>query len=331
MQNIVSIHKGDYDNEYPRIKDRIPGMRSQDIFLHEKIKSPPIIEMILKNNSSKIENTIILNQTILLDSFKNYFEPTFEPIPRYKKKEWIYNDENNIPYFPYPDTKKSKRKSKYNEGDHSVQTANLGRFMDMAIAMISQIWEREIQAAFGTKYYPPNLEVFDGIVASIRGKNGKIATILSPIFHLGSTDTIHMSRDILEMIDFYTTPESAIGLTLAIAHEFGHSIQRQLGLIQDHGQAEDMADFVAGYTMKVLGSMGLLGESDVVTALRFFESIGVPEDQRDGLKVHDTPEGRMSHLMRGYMCDIQGLRKEITQYYPILKLNSKVLKILDYN
>lgn len=71
--------------------------------------------MILKNNSSKIENTIILNQTILLDSFKNYFEPTFEPIPRYKKKEWIYNDENNIPYFPYPDTKKSKRKSKYNE------------------------------------------------------------------------------------------------------------------------------------------------------------------------------------------------------------------------
>ena len=143
-------------------------MRFQDFFLHEKKKSPSIIEMILKNNSSKVENSIILNREILLDSLKNYFEPTFEPIPRYKKKEWIYNDEKYIPYFPHPEKKEYKRKSKYEEGTHSVQTANLGRFIDMAIAVISQIWEKEIQLVFGTKYFPPDLEIFNGIVASIR-------------------------------------------------------------------------------------------------------------------------------------------------------------------
>lgn len=318
------------DDDIPRIENRTPDRRFQDIFLEENSKSPYIIE-ILKNDTSKINDTIILSEKIWLDTFKNYFEPRFEPIPRYKKKDWIYNDENNIPYFPHPVDKKIKRKSKYEEGDHSVQTANLWRFLDMTIAIISQIWEREIREIFGIKYTSPSVEVFDGIVAKIRWKDGKIATVFSPIFHLETTDTIHVSRDILEMIDFYTTPESAIWLTLAIAHEFWHSLQRQLGLIQSHAEAEDMADFVAGYTMKVLGSMWLLWKNDVATALSFFASIGVPEHMRDWIRVHDTPEGRTSHIMRWYTSDRELLKKEIFQHNPIWKFNSKINNIFSEN
>lgn len=124
------------------------------------------------------------------------------------------------------------------------------------------------------------------------------------------------------MIDFYTTPESAIWLTLAIAHEFWHSLQRQLGLIQSHAEAEDMADFVAGYTMKVLDPCDSY-ENDVATALSFFASIGVPEDMRDWIRVHDTPEWRMSHIMRWYMSDRELLKKK---YFSIILYGNLIQK-----
>ena len=286
-----------------------------------------LLDSILNNSNKEINETIIDYNRVLLKKFESYFDPTFEPIPKYKKRDWIYNkNENEIPYFPMPDFWKKKRPSKYaDDTDQSVKNANLGKFIDMAIAVIFDVWKREIEAMFGSVYFMrPDLAMYDGMVTHIRTWEGKVKEVLSPMFYMMSIDTIHISRDVLEIIDFHTSPESAIWLTLAIAHEFWHSLQWQFVLQMSKWQEEDFSDFVAWRTLRLLQDMWILWDNDILSALNFFSSIGTPVEQREWEKVHDTPEWRVAHLMRWYTANRNDVKREILKYRPtLINRNSK--------
>ncbi len=154
--------------------------------------------------------------------------------------------------------------------------------------------------------------------------------IISSIFHFWNNNTIYVSRDILRAFDFHTTLGSAIGYTLVIAHEFGHSIQQQISAMMTAAEAEDNADFIAWYTMRVLEERWLLWDEDMKNALLTFADLWV-NYMAWKVRIHGNSEQRKINIMRGYLSTKEWVKNEYSQYIPQIALLERFMFIEEKN
>ncbi len=312
-------------------RDYIPRFDpySDPNYPQENIKSnfSDILIWIQKKEQNLFINDILKEKIIFTNEINNSFKTYFEPIPNYKDKDWIKNKERErIPFNIFLD----QRTSKYDDDSvQAIKTANLDRFIDMAVAVLGKIWWDVFKEMFGQEFMPPDIKLFSWHETFVKDKLGRKTSVLSAVFYEPGTNTIHISREILGVINFMTTRESAIWLTLWLAHEFGHSIERQFSLASNSAKSEDFSDFVAGYSLKALKDMWLLGEDDLSASLDFFASIGTEWAGKGWSKrSHDTPEGRKWHLMRGYTSTEENLKKELSKLAFIgMGMSKKVLNM----
>src|SRR5215207_4781178 len=111
--------------------------------------------------------------------------------------------------------------------------------------------------------------------------------------------------------DFFLEQERTIGdfvPIVVIAHEWGHHVQRLIGLAPGAGNAFELqADCLAGAYASDAGQRGLLDPGDVTEAVaasaEFGDPLGLPQDARGA---HGINDDRVTSFMRGYLDGVTG-------------------------
>ena len=96
---------------------------------------------------------------------------------------------------------------------------------------------------------------------------------------------------------------------VVIAHEWGHHVQRLVGLVKGPGTAFELqADCLAGAYASDAGQQGLLDPGDlteaVATSSVHADPLGLPQDAPPG--THGNSDDRLTSFMRGYLDGVTG-------------------------
>ncbi|MCR4849197.1 MAG: neutral zinc metallopeptidase [Bacteroidales bacterium] len=211
--------------------------------------------------------------------------------------------------------------TEYTDGqDYSQVDVELMTFCKQILAGTEDVWTQEFKK-LGRTYQPPKMVIFAGSVQSGCGS----ATSESGPFYCSADQTVYLD------LDFFKTMKSQIGAdgdfayAYVIAHEVGHHVQNQLGILDSAHQQmaqygkgtkgynqtsvrlELQADFFAGvwayHDNKMFGS---LEDGDIEEALNAAAKIGDDYLQKQAYGKtmpetfnHGTSEQRSRWLKKG--------------------------------
>lgn len=211
--------------------------------------------------------------------------------------------------------------TEYTDGqDYSQVDVELMTFCKQILAGTEDVWTQEFKK-IGRTYQPPKMVIFAGSVQSGCGS----ATSESGPFYCSADQTVYLD------LDFFKTMKSQIGAdgdfayAYVIAHEVGHHVQNQLGILDSAHQQmaqygkgtkgynqtsvrlELQADFFAGvwayHDNKMFGS---LEDGDIEEALNAAAKIGDDYLQKQAYGKtmpetfnHGTSEQRSRWLKKG--------------------------------
>jgi len=180
---------------------------------------------------------------------------------------------------------------------------NLNDLINAVAQDINRMWAAEF-AERELAYRPPNF--IDGYVRRARTACGVVR--IQTALYCGTSHSIHYE------INFMNSAMRQIGdfaVAAVIAHEWGHAVQLQLGLLNSSPverelQADCLAGAYANYAENVSEQVEL-SEGDVEEGSRLFSLIGDPEglDVNDAA-AHGTAEQRVEAYQTGYEEGIDG-------------------------
>ena len=169
-----------------------------------------------------------------------------------------------------------------------------GDFASVVLADTEEVWARRFQDELGRRYDPPRLVLFSGAVQS--GCGG--ASAASGPFYCPLDETAYLDTDFFEALDRRLGAEGDFAAAYVIAHEVGHHVQHELGVLERaqarkagldpaganavQVQVELMADCLAGVWARDAQRMfDSLDEGDVEEALNAASRIGDDTLQRE--------------------------------------------------
>lgn len=172
--------------------------------------------------------------------------------------------------------------------DYSQVDVELMTFCKRILAGTEDVWTREFQK-MGRTYEPPKMVIFSDAVNSGCGN----ATSASGPFYCSADETVYLDLEFFKSMKSQIGADGDFAYAYVIAHEVGHHVQNQLGILgQAHQQManygrntkqsneisvrlELQADFFAGvwayHDNKLFGS---LEDGDIEEALNAAAKIG---------------------------------------------------------
>jgi len=198
------------------------------------------------------------------------------------------------------------------------QADEMQRFVGVVLADTEDYWSQQFKS-MGKTYQETRLVLYSGTVQTASG----VATSATGPFYSPADQAIFID------LSFYEELKSKYGAggdaaeAYVIAHEVGHSVQHQLGILdsameQSRGQSEEVqnqlsvrtelqADFFAGLVAYYEGKNKWLESGDVEEALNAANAIGDDRLQQQGQGyvvpdsfTHGTSEQRVRWFKLGY-------------------------------
>ncbi|MBR4560994.1 MAG: neutral zinc metallopeptidase [Bacteroidales bacterium] len=174
------------------------------------------------------------------------------------------------------------------EQDYSQVDVELMTFCKRILAGTEDVWSREFQK-MGRTYEPPKMVIFSDAVNSGCGN----ATSASGPFYCSADETVYLDLEFFKSMKKQIGADGDFAYAYVIAHEVGHHVQNQLGILgQAHQQManygrntkesneisvrlELQADFFAGVWAYNDNKMfGSLEDGDIEEALNAASKIG---------------------------------------------------------
>ena len=172
--------------------------------------------------------------------------------------------------------------------DYSQVDVELMTFCKQILAGTEDVWTKEFQK-LGRTYQPPKMVVFSDAVNSGCGN----ATSASGPFYCSADETVYLDLEFFKSMKSQIGADGDFAYAYVIAHEVGHHVQNQLGILGEaHAKMQNagkdtkeynetsvrlelMADFFAGvwayHDNKMFGS---LEDGDIEEALDAAAKIG---------------------------------------------------------
>jgi hypothetical protein len=201
----------------------------------------------------------------------------------------------------------------------TAEEQKVGKFVSVVLADTEDVWN-EIFNARGETYREPKLVLFSSMTNSACGTaQGATGPFFCP-----EDEAIYVDLDFLSEIQARLNAPGDFAMAYVIAHEVGHSVQKQLGILdQVHslsGQGSDaeynqasvrlelQADFLAGvWAYHAQRVKNILEEGDIEEALNAAAAVGDDRIQRQtqGMVVpdsftHGTSEQRVRWFQKGF-------------------------------
>ena len=162
-----------------------------------------------------------------------------------------------------------------------------GEFASTVLAFTEDVWAQEFQAQLGRPYEPPSLVLFAGATDTACGY-GQAAT--GP-FYCPADERAYLDTDFFVTLDRELGAGGDFAAAYVIAHEVGHHIQNELGILGQVAEAkravgpaeanalqvrvELMADCLSGIWARHAGDrFGVLERGDLEEALNAAARIG---------------------------------------------------------
>ena len=202
--------------------------------------------------------------------------------------------------------------------DYSQVDVELMTFCKRILAGTEDVWDREFKK-MGRTYQPPKMVIFSDAVSSGCGN----ATSASGPFYCSADETVYLDLEFFKSMKSQIGADGDFAYAYVIAHEVGHHVQNQLGILgQAHQQMsrlsekesnkisvrlELQADYFAGvwahHDNRLFGS---LEEGDIDEGLAVAAKIGDDylQKQAYGYSVpdsfnHGTSQQRSRWLKKG--------------------------------
>jgi uncharacterized protein len=206
------------------------------------------------------------------------------------------------------------------EYQETPREKELADFSRVVLGTTEDVWNQQFQAQLGENYREPTLVLFSGQVESACG----FASAAVGPFYCPADEKLYIDLKFFDELDQKFGAAGDFAQAYVIAHEVGHHIQRQLGIVERVDsmrgkisqteynklsvQMELQADFFAGvWAHHVDESLGLVESGDIAEALNAASAIGDDklQERMQGRVVpdsftHGTSEQRMRWFKRGY-------------------------------
>lgn len=203
-----------------------------------------------------------------------------------------------------------------------VETAEeqeLAEFASVVLAETEDVWNELFSDELGKQYQYPSLVLYSGAVQSACGAAD---SSVGPFYCPGDQKVYLDLSFYTELKERFQAPGD-FAMAYVIAHEVGHHVQKQLGIIDQVYskrnrisetefnkllvKMELQADYLAGVWAHYAARSNLLDEGDIEEALHAASMIGDDRIQKDtwGYVVpdsftHGTSEQRSCWFMKGY-------------------------------
>lgn len=203
-----------------------------------------------------------------------------------------------------------------------VETAEeqeLAEFASVVLAETEDVWNELFSDELGKQYQYPSLVLYSGAVQSACGAAD---SSVGPFYCPGDQKVYLDLSFYTELKERFQAPGD-FAMAYVIAHEVGHHVQKQLGIIDQVYskrnrisetefnkllvKMELQADYFAGVWAHYAARSNLLDEGDIEEALHAASMIGDDRIQKDtwGYVVpdsftHGSSEQRSSWFMKGY-------------------------------
>ena len=194
-----------------------------------------------------------------------------------------------------------------------------GAFLSKVLASTEDFWTETFKAE-GLSYDPPQLVLYTG--GTMTGGCGIGQATAGPFYCPGDSKVYIDVSFYRELQDRYQA-KGEFAMAYVLAHEVGHHVQNQLGIMDDYNQArqglsetkanqlnvrlELQADYYAGAWSHYVEGQGLLDEGDVEEAIEAAKAVGDDTIQQEtyGRVVpdaftHGSSQQRTSWFKRGY-------------------------------
>jgi predicted metalloprotease len=198
------------------------------------------------------------------------------------------------------------------------QADEMRAFVGVVLADTEDYWTQQFKA-LGKTYEPPSLVIYSGVVQTAAG----VATSATGPFYSPADQRIYIDLSFYQELQQRYGAGGDAAQAYVIAHEVGHAVQDQLGILdqvaeQEQGASETQknqlsvrtelqADFFAGLVAHYQGENRWLESGDVEEALNAANAIGDDrlQKQAQGHVVpdsftHGTSEQRVRWFKLGY-------------------------------
>ena len=198
------------------------------------------------------------------------------------------------------------------------QEEELAEFVSVVLADTEDVWN-EIFAKQGKEYNEPKLVLFNGSVQSACG----VAGASTGPFYCPGDNKVYIDLSFYEELQTKFKAPGDFAMAYVIAHEVGHHIQNELGIIAQMNEIrgkvskeeynkynvrlELQADYLAGVWARHVQGKNLLEEGDLDEALTAASAVGDDRIQMQAQDyvvpdsfTHGTSEQRKRWFYKGY-------------------------------
>ncbi len=200
----------------------------------------------------------------------------------------------------------------------TAEEEELAEFVSVVLADTEYVWE-EIFSSENLDYQEPALVLYSGFVESACGRAGSST---GP-FYCPGDGKVYIDLSFFEDLQTFYNAPGDFAMAYVIAHEVGHHVQNQLGVLDEVQQLQSrlsqeeynelsvrlelQADYLAGVWAHYAEEMNVLEEGDIEEALNAASAVGDDriQKQTQGYIVpdsftHGTSDQRMNWFMKGY-------------------------------
>ena len=167
------------------------------------------------------------------------------------------------------------------------QEQEIGQFVSVVLADTEEVWARVLPEQAGVDYADPTLVMFSGAVQSACGG---ASAAMGP-FYCPNDRKVYLDTDFFRVMQQQMGAGGDFAYAYVIAHEIGHHIQNQLGILgkvnqvrAQSGQAESnhlsvltelQADCFAGiWARQASQQFGSIDDQDIAEAINAARSVG---------------------------------------------------------
>lgn len=200
----------------------------------------------------------------------------------------------------------------------SAEEQELYEFSSVVLADTEDVWHGEFEE-MNRSYHEPKMVIFQDATQSGCG----LASEQVGPFYCPVDQTIYLDLDFYRDLQDKLGAKGMYSFAYVIAHEVGHHVQNELGIIDQVNQVKSrsseaqanrwsvatelQADYLAGVVSKKLEESGYLDVGDIQSAISATEAIGddVLQTRAQGYAVpdsftHGSSEQRTQWFLKGY-------------------------------
>lgn len=188
-------------------------------------------------------------------------------------------------------------------------------FLSVVLAETEDTWTG-IFEDMGRTYNPATLTIFSG---SVQSACGTASSAVGP-FYCGLDKNVYIDTDFFDQLSGELGAGGDFAMAYVLAHEIGHHIQNELGIMEQMNRAQQnaseaerndlsvrlelQADYLAGVWGHYADRAGILEEGDIEEAMRATQAIGddTLQKQAQGYVVPDSfTHGTSAQRTRWYL------------------------------